>query len=147
MPKNNPLKLIIDTNLWVSFIISNKQNLLDPLLLNAKARVIFRPELITEIEQTISKPKLRKYFGRNALEEMFYTFEPFINLIKVKSTVTVCRDSKDNFLLALVKDSMADYLLTGEKDLLELVKFGLGYRLLNFSNKFRSKDNSRFCVK
>jgi uncharacterized protein len=36
----------------------------------------------------------------------------------------VCRDSKDNFLLALAKDGKADYLLTGDKDLLELVQFG-----------------------
>ncbi|MFN8431438.1 MAG: putative toxin-antitoxin system toxin component, PIN family [Spirosomataceae bacterium] len=28
---------------------------------------------------------------------------------------------KDNFLLSLAVDSMADYLITGDKDLLELV--------------------------
>ena len=124
MPKNKPLKLIIDTNLWVSFIISNKQNLLDSLLFSEEARLLFSKELITEIEQTITKPKLKKYFGTNALEEMLSTFEPFIDFIKVKSIVTVCRDTKDNFLLALAKDGQADYLLTGDKDLLELKKFG-----------------------
>lgn len=55
---------------------------------------------------------------------MFSTFESFIDFIEVKSIVTVCRDSKDNFLLALAKDGQADYLLTGDKDLLELKKFG-----------------------
>jgi len=124
MPKNKPLKLIIDTNLWVSFIISNKQNLLDSLLFSEEARLLFSKELITEIEQTITKPKLKKYFGTNALEEMLSTFEPFIDFIEVKSIVTVCRDTKDNFLLALAKDGQADYLLTGDKDLLELKKFG-----------------------
>jgi putative PIN family toxin of toxin-antitoxin system len=122
MPKSKPLKLIIDTNLLVSFIISNKQNLLDPLLFDEKARLLFSTELITEIQQTITKPKLKKYFGTNALEEMLSTFEPFIDLTEVESIVTICRDPKDNFLLALAKDGKADYLLTGDKDLLELKK-------------------------
>ena len=55
---------------------------------------------------------------------MLSTFEPFTDLIEVNSIVTICRDSKDNFLLALAKDGKADYLLTGDKDLLELKKFG-----------------------
>ena len=124
MPKSKPLKLIIDTNLWVSFIISNKQSILDPFLLNEEARLLFSTELITEIQETIKKPRLKKYFGTNALEEMLSTLEPFIDLIQVESNVTVCRDPKDNFLLALAKDGKADYLLTGDKDLLDLVKFG-----------------------
>jgi putative PIN family toxin of toxin-antitoxin system len=109
MLKNKPVKLIIDINLWVSFIISNKQNLLDSLLFSEEVRLLLSKELITEIQQTITKPKLKKYFMTNALEEMFSTFEPFIDFIEVKSIVTVCRDSKDNFLLALAKDGQADY--------------------------------------
>lgn len=124
MPKNKSLNLIVDTNLWVSFIISNKLSLLDPFLFNQKARLLFSAELIREIQETIAKPRLKKYFKTNALEEMLSTFEPFIDLINIESTVTVCRDSKDNFLLALAKDGNADYLLTGDKDLLDLVKFG-----------------------
>ena len=124
MAKSKPLKLIIDTNLWVSFIISRKQSLLDPFLFNEVARLLFSTELITEIQETIKKPGLKKYFGTNALEEMLSTFEPFIDLIQVESIVTVCRDPKDNFLLSLAKDGKADYLLTGDKDLIDLIKFG-----------------------
>lgn len=53
---------------------------------------------------------------------MLSTFEPFIDLIKVECIVAICRDPNDNFLLALAKDGKADYLLTGDKDLLELQK-------------------------
>jgi uncharacterized protein len=38
---------------------------------------------------------------------MLSIFEPFIDLIKVESIVTVCRDPNDNFLLALAKDGNA----------------------------------------
>jgi uncharacterized protein len=117
MPKNKPLKLIVDTNLWVSFVISKKLNLLDPLLFTSNVRLLFSSELITEIQETITKPRLKKYFRTNAVEEMLSAFDPFIDLIEVESIVTVCRDPKDNFLLALAKDGKADYLLTGDNDL------------------------------
>jgi uncharacterized protein len=141
MPKSKPLKIIIDTNLWVSFIISKKLNLLDPILFTGKARLIFSKELITEIQETITKPRLKKYFGTNALDEMLSTFESFIDLIEVKSIVTACRDPKDNFLLALAKDGKADYLLTGDNDLLELKKIGKTkiVKMANFIEAIKNK--------
>jgi len=55
---------------------------------------------------------------------MLSAFESFVDLIEVESIVTICRDPKDNFLLALARDGKADYLLTGDNDLLDLKKFG-----------------------
>ena len=43
-------------------------------------------------------------------------------LIEVTSETDVCRDSKDNFLLNLAVDGKADYLLTGDSDLLVVKK-------------------------
>ena len=54
---------------------------------------------------------------------MLLAFEPYINLIEIKSNVSICRDPKDDFLLSLAKEGEADYLLTGDSDLLDLVKF------------------------
>ena len=124
MPRNKPLRLVIDTNLWISFVISKKLNQLEPFLYSNKSRILFSDELIKEIESTISKPKLKKYFSENDFDEMLNAFEPYIDLIKIKSVVKICRDPKDDFLLALAKDGQAHYLLTGDKDLLELGKFG-----------------------
>jgi predicted nucleic acid-binding protein len=44
--------------------------------------------------------------------------------VNVRSVVDVCRDPDDNYLLALAKDGGADYLLTGDADLLTLKEFG-----------------------
>ena len=43
-------------------------------------------------------------------------------MVKVKSDVKICRDKKDNFLLNLSIDSKADFLITGDNDLLVLKK-------------------------
>lgn len=112
MPKNKSLRIVIDTNLWISFLISDRQRRLDNLLYSGSTRILFSKELLDEISSTITKPKLKKYFSPNALEEMLLTLEAYIELIEVKSQVKVCRDPKDNFLLALSKDGNANFLLT-----------------------------------
>lgn len=55
---------------------------------------------------------------------MITNLESYIELIKVKTDVKVCRDIKDNFLLSLAKDGGANFLLTGDKDLLALMNYG-----------------------
>jgi len=47
-------------------------------------------------------------------------FDQFGELVKVKSEIKICRDQKDNFLLNLSVDSKADYLVSGDQDLLIL---------------------------
>ena len=42
--------------------------------------------------------------------------------IVVTSMVELCKDPKDNFLLSLCKDGNATHLITGDKDLLDLIK-------------------------
>ena len=123
MAKNKSLRLVIDTNLWISFIISKKLNLLEPILFAENTRILFSSELVEELQATITKPKLNKYFSENALEEMLTVFDPYIDFITVKSTVSICRDPNDNFLLALAKDGKANYLLTGDNDLLDIGKY------------------------
>ncbi len=132
MQKSNTLRIIIDTNLWISFLISKKHYQLDALLMNGKIKILFSAELLDEIKLTINKPKLKKHFGPNALEDMLSNVEAYIEFTTITSTVAVCRDVKDNFLLALAKDGKAGFLITGDNDLLELQKFGKT-KILNFS--------------
>jgi predicted nucleic acid-binding protein len=42
------MRLILDTNLWISFLISNRYEKLDRLLLVDKCTVLFSQELIEE---------------------------------------------------------------------------------------------------
>lgn len=121
MPKNNPLRIIIDTNIWVSFVISDKLNLLDNLLFQNKVVLLFSEELIDEIKLTFEKPKLKKFIkNKSSIEDMFSKFEDFIELVDIETEVNVCRDRDDNFLLSLAKDGNANVLITGDNDLLVL---------------------------
>jgi len=113
-------KIIIDTNLWISFLLSRKFNFLDSLLDVEELQLIFSKELLEEIIEVTSRSKLKKFFKKEDLKLIFDIIERYAILIPVTSDVTECRDKKDNFLLSLAKDSKADYLLTGDKDLLVL---------------------------
>jgi putative PIN family toxin of toxin-antitoxin system len=124
MLRKNGLKIVIDTNLWISFLISKSFQKLDHIILTSSPRIYFSTELLEELQESILKPKLAKHFGANAIEEMLFAMSDFIEIIDVKSTVAVCRDPKDNFVLSLCKDAKADYLLTGDNDLLVLNEFG-----------------------
>ena len=50
------------------------------------------------------------------------SYKKEIKLPAVTSEINICRDKKDNFLLSLCVDSQADYLLTGDEDLLVIKK-------------------------
>jgi putative PIN family toxin of toxin-antitoxin system len=86
-------------------------------------QLVFCEKLFLEIIEVTSRPKLKKFFTEKELETVFDSIEQHAIYIPVVSSVAVCRDAKDNFLLSLAKDSKADYLLTGDKDLLTLRTF------------------------
>ncbi|MCB9034675.1 MAG: putative toxin-antitoxin system toxin component, PIN family [Chitinophagales bacterium] len=113
-------KLILDTNLWISFLITKNYNQLDHILFVEDVRLIFSQELLEEFLDVVKRPKFRNFFNSEDIEELLETIEEYANFVQVTSKIELCRDKKDNFLLSLAKDSNADYLVTGDKDLLEL---------------------------
>ncbi|WP_310993394.1 putative toxin-antitoxin system toxin component, PIN family [Aequorivita marina] len=125
-------KIILDTNLWISFLISKKFSQIDELIEKRKILLIFSNELLEEFIDVVSRPKFKKYFSKNDVEKILEYFDQFGELVKVKSDIKICRDEKDNFLLNLSVDSEADYLITGDKDLLILEKIE-NTKILTFS--------------
>ena len=123
MPKLKD-RVIIDTNLWISFLINNDYFKLDKILSDKLATLLYSQELIDEFIEVAQRPKFRRYFSADDLQALLLAMSDRAIFIDVSSTVTVCRDEKDNFLLALAKDGKASHLITGDKDLLVLKRFG-----------------------
>lgn len=115
-------KVILDTNLWISFLISHKLNILDDLIEKKKVTLIFSTELIEEFIVVAKRPKFKGFFSDSDIEELLRLFKDYGKLIKIKSDLKECRDLKDNFLLNLAVDGKSDFLITGDKDLLILKK-------------------------
>lgn len=118
MEGNKPLRVVIDTNLWISFLISDRWDRLDKML-NHQLKFLFSNELLAELIATIERPKFRKYFAKTSLEELLNALSQFIEWVQVESKVDLCRDVGDNF----TKDGKANYIVTGDKDLIALNPF------------------------
>ena len=123
MQKKPEQRIIIDTNLWIHFLITKQYTFLDDLFENGKVRLVFSHELLTEFVEVVKREKLKKYFSEEDLKQMLEIIDQYADIITVTSDVKVCRDEKDNFLLSLARDSSASYLITGDNDLLVLNQF------------------------
>lgn len=54
-------RIIIDTNLWISFLISGNAKL-DALLFSKKVVLIFSEELLSEFVRVAYRPKFNRFF-------------------------------------------------------------------------------------
>lgn len=124
MRRNKPLKVVIDTNIWISFLIGKKLSGLQSLLSSGKVQLVLCQELIEEIYQVTQRPKLAKYFPQADVEQLLSFMEVIGKLYTPSKIEATCRDPKDDYLLALAKGAKADYLLTGDNDLLILKHIG-----------------------
>ena len=122
MPKIKD-RVIVDTNLWISFLLSKDYGKLDKLFNAENLILLFSRELLDEFVEVARRPKFKKYFSITDLNELLTEIHSRAEFIDVTSVVNLCRDEKDDFLLALAKDGKADFLITGDNDLLELEKF------------------------
>jgi putative PIN family toxin of toxin-antitoxin system len=123
MPENKAAQIIIDTNLWISFLIGKELKELKNLLVEETLQVVISEEILEEIILVTQRPKLQKYFPYNKVDELIQILRTVGLFISITSEVSICRDPKDNYLLALAKDSDANFLVTGDQDLLVIEKF------------------------
>lgn len=82
--------------------------------------LIFSEELLNELIEVTRRPKFKKHFEQEDVDELIAIINRIADFIAVTTIVNICRDPKDNFLLALALDGKADYLITGDQDLLVL---------------------------
>ena len=61
---------------------------------------------------------MKKYFPKKNVNELIDLLEIIAENVVIKPTHKLCRDVKDNFLFDLIDYSKADYLVTGDKDIL-----------------------------
>jgi uncharacterized protein len=117
------ISVVIDTNWWISLFLSKYKSPLTTLFHDQKL-IIYRSYYLTqEICNVLVRPKFKGLFTIDLFEDFIERYEKSTTLLTVTSEVSLCRDEDDNFLLALAKDSKADFLITGDKDLLVLKQF------------------------
>jgi len=113
-------RVVIDTNIFVSAFIwgGNPQAVLEKWF-KGKFSLLISPYLLSEILKVLKRFDFQKE-NLNSLKRILE--EQCIKIIP-KTKVNICRDKKDNDILSLCQDGRADFLISGDKDLLVLKKF------------------------
>jgi len=117
------IRLVLDTNLWIRYLIAKDLARIDLLFEQDEVVLLFSNKLLEEFVEVALRPKFRNYFLEEDIENLLELFDAYGELVEVVSIVEACRDPKDNFLLALARDGKADFLVSGDLDLLVLKEF------------------------
>ena len=113
-------RVVVDTNVFVSaFIWGGQPKKVIQEWLRGKFILLLSPFLLSEIILVLQ----RFGFSRRDLEKIREILEDnSLKFIPPRKT-RQCRDAKDNRVLDLCLAAKADFLVTGDKDLLVLKKF------------------------
>lgn len=114
------VKVVIDTNIWISAIFFGGKL---AVILNAwkkeKFLVVFSQETFLELENKLMYWGNRLK-GEKEAAEYLLSINRHALFFYPQKKLKICRDSKDNKFLEIADEADAKYLVSGDKDLLDL---------------------------
>lgn len=118
------MKIIIDTNLWISFLIGHQTEFVRRMLTDLRFDVYVCSRLIEEIRDVASRKKIRRYASAADIDDMLAIINAFCQFATIEKEVapSAVRDPKDVYLLALADTIGADYIVSGDADLTDLAQ-------------------------
>lgn len=122
------LRAVLDANVFVSAAIrpeSPPGAILEELLRRGSFELVLSPAVVEEVSRALKYPKLRKYFRRSFDSERWLE-----NLVLLSYFVAggyrlarVCRDPDDDKYIAAALEGRADFVVTGDSDLLNIKQY------------------------
>jgi len=136
------MKVVIDTNIWISYLLGSLLQDLDEKLLSKEIKVVVSDEMLKELAEVSNRQKFKNIFTSQRMKELFSLLDNYAIVVSPSQKVNACRDEKDNFLLEMALEGRADYLITGDEDLLVLNTFQSTkiIRPKEFEDMFKSEE-------
>jgi putative PIN family toxin of toxin-antitoxin system len=117
------MKVVIDTNIWISYLLGSLLQGMDEKILSKEVKIVVSEEMLKELSEVASRPKFKNILTVRRIKELFSLLDSYAIVVSPSQKVNACRDKKDNFLLEIALEGKADYLITGDEDLLVLDPF------------------------
>jgi putative PIN family toxin of toxin-antitoxin system len=114
----------LDTNLLVSAFLfpqSVPGRILDAAL--AAHQLLMSVSIAAEIMDVMRREKFDSYLSLERRDELVASLIRDCELVETATTITACRDPRDNKILELAVDGAASAIVTGDADLLVLHPF------------------------
>jgi putative PIN family toxin of toxin-antitoxin system len=90
---------------------------------NPGLQVFYSVELMAEFSDVIERPKFAKYITLKQVDRFKIIALKFLKKTKDGVAPEIIRDVDDNYLLGVCASCKADFLITGDEDLLVLGEF------------------------
>lgn len=123
-PASAGCAVVIDTNVWISGLLSASGA---PAQLTRQAvrngRVVFSAETFAELRERLWRPKFDRYITLEQRKRFLLDLESIACWVDVPPTIAaqpLCRDPADDKFLHLALAADANWLITGDQDLLIL---------------------------
>ena len=132
-------RFVLDTNILISaLLVKNSTPFKVIKIVETIGVTLYSSETLQEINQVLKRKKFDKYLTSEEKQEFIVKLVEKSELVKIQEVIDVCRDSKDNKFLEVAVSGQADFIITGDKDLLVLNPFrNIGIITVNeFLNKF-----------
>ncbi len=116
-------RVVVDTSVVVSAAIraGKPYEFLLKAVLSGKCALITSDEIINEIREVLCRPKFR--LDKNEVNDVVSTLESLSDIIETKSKFSVVRDPDDDMFINAAYNGGADYIVSGDRDLLCLEEF------------------------
>lgn len=117
-------RVVFDCNVIVSALIngdSSPGRAFDFVLKNYES--VTSEDCLFEIERILNKPKFRRYFSTYEAAIFLEVFKETSIVVRSVEDISVCRDSKDDMYLEAAVSGQAEFIITGDPDLLVLNPF------------------------
>jgi uncharacterized protein len=100
------VKVIIDTNVWISFLIGKRLSNIKQYIVDGRIQIITCEQLITEIRLVTRREKLKKHFQEEDVIELLQLLDIIGKKVEIEPTHFINKDPKDNFLLDLIPKNL-----------------------------------------
>ena len=117
------MRVVLDANVFVSAAIRSgpSHRIVQRWLQSGSFEVVMCPALLAEIVEVLTgRERLRRWIELGVAERFVDTLRTLVDLVDDPIDVAVAtRDRDDDYLVALARAHHADFIVTGDRDLLE----------------------------
>lgn len=120
------IRVVADANVLVSAALARSPLAPSALVLEAalddRLELLSSPTLLSEITSVLVRPRLRRYLSLDEAARFIADLASQTTHVNdaPEPHPAVCRDPRDDYLVALAVAAEADAIVTGDRDLLEL---------------------------
>jgi len=117
-------RLVVDANTLASGSVDphseSPTSLIYRELAGTRLEAFVCPELLEEVRDTLRKPYFLERIGERSVSEVIAGIAEACTVLDDPAEVdAILRDAEDDYLVALARTAEADFIVTGDKDLLE----------------------------